>query len=133
MKDILSRVADAMYCQIQNRGYAVPVDVLMDIGVLKKAKNDNRCAGRDPFLEAVCTDNLNKLSEMMKDMRDPLRLRAAGNHRSAAILLFWHVQKMFIYLFPSTPVRRLDFSRLRIDSSDELSFCSHHLLFRIPI
>ena len=93
MKDILSRVADAMYCQIQNRGYAVPVDVLMDIGVLKKAKNDNRCAGRDPFLEAVCTDNLNKLSEMMKDMRDPLRLRAAGTHRSAAILLFWHVQK----------------------------------------
>lgn len=38
MKDMPSKIADAMYRQCQSRGYAAPVDVLMDIGVLDKAK-----------------------------------------------------------------------------------------------
>ncbi|MBR1710536.1 MAG: hypothetical protein IJ719_17210 [Clostridia bacterium] len=69
MKDIPSKVADAMYRQIHSRSYAAPVDVLMDIGVLDKAKYDDWRAGRVPFLEAVCTANLHKLTEMMKEIR----------------------------------------------------------------
>ena len=69
MKDMPSKVYDAMYRQIQSRGYAAPVDVLMDIGVLEKKKYDDWRAGRVPFLEAVCTANLHKLSEMMKKIR----------------------------------------------------------------
>ena len=69
MKDMPSRIADAMYRQIQSRGYAAPVDVLMDIGVLEKKKYDDWRVGRVPFLEAVCTANLHKLSEMMKEIR----------------------------------------------------------------
>ena len=69
MKDMPSKVHDSMYRQCQNRGYAAPVDVLMDIGVLDKAKYDDWRTGRVPFLEVVCTANLHKLSEMMKEMR----------------------------------------------------------------
>ena len=46
MKDMPSKVADAMYHQIQSRGYAAPVDVLMDIGVLEKKKYDDWRAAR---------------------------------------------------------------------------------------
>ena len=69
MKDMPSRVADAMYRQIQKRGYAAPVDVLMDIGVLEKTRYDAWRAGQIPFLEAVCSANLHKLSEIMKEIR----------------------------------------------------------------
>jgi hypothetical protein len=34
MKDMPSKVADAMYRQCHSRGFAASVDVLMDIGVL---------------------------------------------------------------------------------------------------
>ena len=69
MKDMPSKIHDAMYRQIQSRGYAAPVDVLMDIGVLDRRKYDDWRAGRVPYLEAVCTANLHKLSEMMKEIR----------------------------------------------------------------
>ena len=69
MKDMPSKIHDAMHRQIQTRGYAAPVDVLMDIGVLDRRKYDDWRAGRVPYLEAVCTANLHKLSEMMKKIR----------------------------------------------------------------
>ncbi len=36
--ELISKVHSAMYHQCQERGYAAPVDVLMDIGVLSKQK-----------------------------------------------------------------------------------------------
>ncbi len=69
MKNLPSKVHDSMYRQCQSRGYAAPVDVLMDIGVLDKTKYDDWRAGRIPYLEAGCIANLHKLSEMMKEMR----------------------------------------------------------------
>lgn len=35
-KDMVGKVHNAVYQQCQRRGYATPVDVLMDIGVLDK-------------------------------------------------------------------------------------------------
>ena len=58
-----------MYRQCKSRGFAAPVDVLMDIGVLDKKKYDDWRHGRVPYLEAVCTVNLHKLSEIMKVVR----------------------------------------------------------------
>ena len=69
MKDMQAKVADAMYRQCHRRGFAAPVDVFMDIGVLNKARYDDWRMGRVPFLEAVCTANLHKLSEIMKEIR----------------------------------------------------------------
>ena len=53
VKNMEQRIQSAMYQQCQSRGYATPVNVLMDIG----------------YLEAVCTANLHKLSEVLKVMR----------------------------------------------------------------
>ena len=69
MKDMESKVHNAMNQQCQNRGFAAPVDVLMDIGVLDKGKYNDWRTGRVPYLEAVCSSNLHKLSSMMKEIR----------------------------------------------------------------
>ena len=69
MKNLIGKVHDSMYRQCKSRGFAAPVDVLMDIGVLDKKKYDDWSHGRVPYLEAVCTVNLHKLSEIMKVVR----------------------------------------------------------------
>ena len=58
-----------MYCQCRDRGFATPVDVLMDIGVLQKDKYEDWRFGRISYLERVCTINLHKLSTVRHQMR----------------------------------------------------------------
>ena len=67
--DLIPKVHNAMYQQCQKRGYAAPVDVLMDIGVLPENKYEDWRHGRVPYLKSVCTVNLSKLSFIMKEMR----------------------------------------------------------------
>lgn len=67
--ELIAKVDSAMYHQCRNRGYAVPVDVLMDIGVLSKEKYEDWRFGRVTYLEAVCNVNLRKLSLIMHRMR----------------------------------------------------------------
>ena len=67
--ELIAAVNSSMYHQCRDRGYAVPVDVLMDIGVLSKEKHEDWRFGRVPFLEAVCNINLGKLSTVMKAVR----------------------------------------------------------------
>ena len=67
--DLIPKVHNAMYQQCQKRGYAAPVDVLMDIGVLPGNKYEDWRYGRVPYLESVCAVNLSKLSFIMKQMR----------------------------------------------------------------
>ena len=68
-KELIGAVYSAMYQQCQRRGYAAPVDVLMDIGVLPKKKYEEWQFGRVSYLESVCTVNLCKLSFIMHQMR----------------------------------------------------------------
>ena len=68
-KELISAVHSSMYHQCQSRGYAAPVDVLMDIGVLPKKKFEEWRYGKVPYLESVCTVNLRKLSFIMSQMR----------------------------------------------------------------
>ena len=67
--ELIAKVNSAMYHQCRNRGYAAPVEVLMEIGVLPKEKYENWRFGRVAYLEAVCTVNLRKLSLIMHQMR----------------------------------------------------------------
>lgn len=71
MKDeeLIVKVQSAMYHQCQNWGYAAPVDVLTDIGVLSKKNYEDWRTGRVMYLEAVCSVNLRKLSVVMHQMR----------------------------------------------------------------
>ena len=60
--ELIGKVHSAVYKQCQQRGYAAPVDVLVDIGVLPKQKYEDWRFGKVRYLEAVCTCNLKKLS-----------------------------------------------------------------------
>jgi len=68
-KTITGQVHSSMYSQLQSRGYAAPVDVLMDAGVLSKEGYESWRLGKVDFLERVCKVNLRKLSEIMKTIR----------------------------------------------------------------
>lgn len=67
--DLIKKVNASMYQQCQHRGYAAPVDVLMDIGILPKQKYEDWRFGKVDYLERVCTANLNKLSSVLHQMR----------------------------------------------------------------
>jgi len=63
------KIHSSMYHQCQERGYATPVDVLMEIGVLPKKKYEDWRFGRVTYLESVCTVNLRILSAILHQMR----------------------------------------------------------------
>ena len=93
MKDgeLIGKVHSAMYYQCQKRGYATPVDVLMDIGVLQKKKYEEWRFGRISFLEAVCSVNLRKLSFVMHQMR--VYAQKSGMKPSFCYYKRWAVKK----------------------------------------
>lgn len=71
MKDweLIGKVHSAVYHQCQQRGYAAPADVLVDVGALPKQKYEDWRFGKVQYLEQACTCNLKKLSFIMKQIR----------------------------------------------------------------
>ena len=69
MKNMNEKIENAMLLEIRARGYAAPVDVLLDIGLLDTKKYQDWRNGRVLCLEAVCNTNLHKLSEVLSVMR----------------------------------------------------------------
>lgn len=67
--ELIGKVHSAVYHQCQQRGYAAPADVLVDVGVLSKQKYEDWRFGKVRYLEAACTCNLKKLSFIMKQIR----------------------------------------------------------------
>ena len=67
--EIIGKVQSSMYTRLKNQGVVAPFEVLIDIGVLTKEKYEEWRFGRVPFLEAVCTINLRKLSFIMQQIR----------------------------------------------------------------
>lgn len=90
-KELIGRIHSAMYQQCQRRGYAAPVDVMMEIGVLPKQKYEDWRFGRVDYLERVCTVNLKKLSFIMRQMR--LYAQKAGLKPSFCYYRRWGVKK----------------------------------------
>ena len=45
-KELIGKIHSSMYHQLQTRGYAAPVDVLMDTGILPKQKYEDWRFGR---------------------------------------------------------------------------------------
>ena len=68
-KELIGKVHSAVYHQCKNRGFAAPVDVLMDVGYLSKQDYENWRYGRVDYVERVCKVNLSKLSLIMREMR----------------------------------------------------------------
>lgn len=67
--ELIGKIHSAVYHQCQQRGYAAPADVLVDIGVLPKQKYEDWRFGKVRYLEAACTCNLKKISFIMKQIR----------------------------------------------------------------
>ena len=53
----------------RQHGYAAPVDVLMELGILTRREYEDWRFGRVDYLERVCHANLNKLSTVMRQIR----------------------------------------------------------------
>ena len=68
-KEIHDKVNSAMYTLVKGKGFAAPVDVLLEIGVLSKADYENWQFGRTSYLERVCKINLKKLSAINRKIR----------------------------------------------------------------
>ena len=90
-KELIGKVHSSMYHQCQKRGYAAPVDVLMEIGVLPKKKYEEWRFGRVDYLERVCTVNLRKLSLVMHQMR--VYAQKSGLKPSFCYYKRWGVKK----------------------------------------
>ena len=89
--ELAVKVHSSMFHQCRNRGYATAVDVLMDLGYLKKEHYENWRHGRVPYLERVCTVNLSKLSTIRHEMR--VYARKAGLKPSFCYYKQWAVKK----------------------------------------
>ena len=68
-KELAGLVHDSMYQQWEKRGYAAPVDTLMDCNVLSQKDYEDWRFGKIPYLEKCCTANLGKLSFILHEMR----------------------------------------------------------------
>ena len=68
-QELIGKVHSAVYHQCQNRGYAAPADVLVDVGVLPKQKYEEWRFGKIRYLEQACTCDLRQLSFIMKQIR----------------------------------------------------------------
>ena len=90
-KELIGKVHSSVYHQCQRRGYATPVDVLMDIGVLTKQKYEDWQSGKVYYLEQVCTVNLRKLSFVMHQMR--VYAQKKGINPSSCYKKRWGVKK----------------------------------------
>ena len=93
-KELIGKVHSAVYHQCQRRGYAAPVDVLMEVGVLPKQKYEDWRFGRIDYLERVCTVNLRKLSFIMHQMR--VYAQKTGLKPSFCYYKQWGVKKKML-------------------------------------
>lgn len=105
--ELTGKVYSAMYHQCQSCGYAAPVDVLMDVGVLTKAKYEDWRYGHVDYLERVCTVNLRKLSFIMHQLR--VYAQKSGLKPSVTVYKQWAVKKKNGQA--PKPVIRLRFSK----------------------
>ena len=89
-KEMIGKVHSSVYHQCQERGYAAPVDVLIDVGVLTKENYEDWRYGRVQYLEKVCSANLHKLSFIMQQMR--AYAKKAGYKESFCYYKRWGVK-----------------------------------------
>ena len=89
--ELIKKVNASMSRQCNERGYATPVDVLMDIGALSKKSYEDWRYGRIDYLERVCTMNLHKLSSVLHQMK--VYAGKAGLKPSFCYYKRWGVKK----------------------------------------
>ena len=66
--EIVGKIHNSMYQQLQKSGIAAPVQVLMDLSILSKEDYERWRFGKVDYLERVCKGNLSKLSLIMREI-----------------------------------------------------------------
>lgn len=66
--ELIGRVRNSMRRQCQERGYAAPVDTLIEIEALPEKKHLAWRYGQVPYLEKACMLNLRELNVVLKEM-----------------------------------------------------------------
>jgi hypothetical protein len=117
-KEIIRKVQDSMYRQLQKNGVAVPVQVLVDLDVLSVEDYENWRFGRVDYLERVCRINLHKLAGIMKE----IRTYARKNSLKASWTFYrqWGRKE-------KKPAARLRFSKSG-DETIEKGYATHYIL-----
>ena len=118
--ELIGKVHSAVYHQCQQRGYAAPADVLVDIGVLPKQKYEEWRFGKARYLEQVCTCNLKKLSFIMKQIR--FYAKKSNLKPSFCYYKRWGVKKKHGH----KPVIPLRFSKSR-NPEIERAYATHYV------
>lgn len=114
-ENLTGQIHSSIYNQLEKKGFATPVDLLMDIGVLSKEDYTNWRLGKIDYLERVCKVNLHKLSEIMKEMR---RYGSKNNlKQSFTVYKQWECKT----------TRKLRFSK-RGNEKIEEAYASHYLI-----
>ena len=121
-KEIMERVPSSVYRQCRERGYAAPVDVLMDIGVLTKQSYENWRFGKVDYLERVCNCNLHKLATIMMQIK--VCSKKAGYKPSYCCYKQWGVKRRGGQ--GKKPVIRLRFSKSG-DPAIEQAYATHYV------
>lgn len=67
--EIVGKVHSSLYHQLQKSGFAAPVQVLLDLGILSKEDYERWRFVKVDYLERVCKVNLSKLSFVMREIR----------------------------------------------------------------
>ncbi len=68
-KKLEARIHTALFQQLEKNGFATPVQLLLDLGVLEKADYTAWRHGKVDYLERVCKANLSKLSAIQAELR----------------------------------------------------------------
>ena len=68
-KNLIGQIHNAMYQNIQKKGWVAPVDVFMEMDILTKQDYEKWRFGKILVLEYVCNVNLRKLSDIMREVR----------------------------------------------------------------
>ena len=68
-KELIEKIHVYVDTRLYKNGYVSIVDILMDLGYLKKEKYEDWRFGRVDYLERVCTCNLHKLTLICKETR----------------------------------------------------------------
>lgn len=85
------KIHSSMYQQLKKRGYATPVDVLMDLEILSKKDYELWRNGKIPYLEKTCNINLKKLSMILHEMR--VYAKKSDLNPSYTVYKQWAVKK----------------------------------------
>lgn len=101
--ELIGNVCNSMRRQCQERGYATPVDTLIEIGALPEKEHLAWRYGQVPYLEKVCTLNLRKLNVVLREMKSYAEFK--GWKPSYCCYKQWGVKKKFGHKRPVVPLR----------------------------